>query len=159
MHAQNNESSSTVGPSQHGNTKPFIHQISTDDRDDNTDETLVKEVLRVARDDISSSPQIHLVKDEIEKIHFEDTYQTHRLNKDVDINDINIHHLMQILNHNEQHYVPITKATIRTMQQQTVNIRMQLDSGANRTVTPHRHLLHNIHTIPTLYIDGVGGTV
>ena len=113
----------------------------------------------MTRDDISSSPQIHLVREEIEKIHFEDTYQTHRLNKEVDINDIDVHHLMTILNCNEKHYTPITKATIRTMQQQTLNIRMQLDSGANRTVTPHRHLLHNITNIPQMSIDGVGGTI
>ena len=113
----------------------------------------------MTRDDISSSPQIHFVKDEIEKIHYEDTYQTHRLNKDVDINHIDVHQLMAILNHNEKHYTPITKATIRTMQQQTLNIRMQLDSGANRTVTPHRHLLHNITNIPPMSIDGVGGTI
>ena len=96
---------------------------------------------------------------EIEKIHFEDIYQTDHLNKDVDINDIDVHQLMNILDRTESHFVPITSAVIRTMQKQTLNIRMQLDSGANRSVTPHRHLLHNITKITPISIDGVGGTV
>ena len=96
---------------------------------------------------------------EIEKIHFEDIYQSDHLNKDVDINDIDVHQLMNILDRTESHFVPITSAVIRTMQKQTLNIRMQLDSGANRSVTPHRHLLHNITKITPISIDGVGGTV
>ena len=129
------------------------------DTDDDSDETLVKEILHEIRNGISPRPQIYLVRSEIEQIHFEDFYQTHHLNKEVDINDIDVHQLMNILETKESKFIPITKAVIRSMQHRPLNIRMQLDSGANRSVTPHRHLLHNITTIPTISIDGVGGTI
>ena len=66
---------------------------------------------------------------------------------------------MQIIETNESHFTPVTAATIRTMTTKAVNIRMQLDSGANRSVTPHRHLLHNITKIAPISINSVGGDI
>ena len=41
----------------------------------------------------------------------------------------------------------------------TVMMMRRLDSGANRSITPHRKLLHDIKRIAPMSIDGVGGTV
>ena len=116
-------------------------------------------VLRLIHNDVSSLQQIHIMDEEIDEIHFEDTYQMHRLNKDPDIYDIGVHQLMTIIESTEVNYKPVTKATIRAMKSQVVHIKMQLDSGANRSVTPHKNLLHNVQQIQTMSIDGVGGTV
>lgn len=34
-----------------------------------------------------------------------------------------------------------------------------MDSGANRSITPYKHLLHNLQRIPTEYVDDIGGQV
>ena len=45
------------------------------------------------------------------------------------------------------------------MKQQTLDIKIQMDSGANRSVTPFNRLLHNTQRIQPISIDGVGGTI
>ena len=128
-----------------------------DDRDD--EETLVKEVIGLVSNDNSPVLQVKIMDDEFDKIHFKDTYQTHRLNKDPDINDISVQQLISLLDSNETNYKPITSATIRAMKTKLIDIKLQFDSGANQSVTPHRKLQQNIKHIAPMSIDGVGGTV
>lgn len=116
-----------------------VNRLAEQHDDSDDEETLVKEVIRLVRNDDSPIPQVQIMDDEFEELHFEDTYQTNRLNKDPDINDISVHQLMSILETFE-----FTTATIRAMKSQVLYITLQLDSGANRSVTPHKNLLHNI---------------
>ena len=109
--------------------------------------------------DISGISQVHIVQPDIEMTHFEDTYERNRLNKEIDINNIDIHRLIAAAEIKENGYQPITQATIRRISTPTLQIRMHLDSGANRSITPHRGLLHNISTCSPIIMDGVGGDI
>ena len=111
----------------------------------------------MALNDMSIVPTINIMESDIEQIHHEDTYQENRLNRDFDINNIDIRRLMSLLEASEAHLSPLTTATIHSMAVPIHKIRVQLDSGANRSVTPTRSLLHNITSIPAMTIDGVGG--
>ena len=136
-----------------------INKLAELHDDSDGEETLATEVIRLLRDDVSSVPQVKIMDDEIEELHFEDTYQMHRLNKEPDINNISMQQLMLLLDSTAENFIPVISATIRAMKQQTLDIKIQMDSGANRSVTPFKRLLHNIQRIQPISIDGVGGTI
>lgn len=125
--------------------------------EEDVSDSMIQEAIAVARNDISRLPTIRIMESEIDQIHFEDTYQKHRLNKEVDINDIDIRRLMRLLEASENHFTPLTTATLRTMSASTQNLRVQLDSGANRSVTPNREFLYGVTPIPSMELEGVGG--
>ena len=100
-----------------------------------------------------------MVMPEVEKIHFETTYQKHRLNEEIDIQSIDIRRLMQLIDDSELKLQPLTTSVIRQMTAPKVDVRFHMDSGANRSVTPHRGLLHDIRQIPPMSMDGVGGKI
>ena len=60
---------------------------------------------------------------------------------------------------NDEKLVPMTKATIRFFTSQQISFRMHLDSGANKSITSHEELLHDIRKIAPVEVDGVGGVV
>ena len=65
---------------------------------------------------------------------------------------------MVIIESNESHYQPIGQAMIRKLTSvNTLAIKMHMDSGANRSVTPHRNLLLNITSCKPITIDRVDG--
>ena len=100
-----------------------------------------------------------IVEPDIEQQHFEDIYQEDRLNPEVGINNIDMPRLMFLITHQEKHLKPITMATIRKLSTPFTNMRIQFDSGANRSITPHLELLHDVQKIPSTPFDGVGGTI
>ena len=77
--------------------KTVINELAELHEDSDEEETLTTEVIRLLCDDVSYVPQVKIMDDEIEELHFEDTYQTHRLNKEPDINDISMQQLMLLL--------------------------------------------------------------
>ena len=79
-----------------------------------------------------------ITEPDIETQPFEDTYQENRLNKDIDINDNDIARLMMLIQQREKHNTPITKAIINQICAPRIDMRLQIDSGANRSVTPYK---------------------
>ena len=111
------------------------------------------------QNDISRPDTIHIVEPEIEEqLHYENTYDENRLSKDDDVIDIDVETIYSILSQQDQQLQPITSAIIRTLSAGH-RIRIHMDSGANRSITPHKHLLHNLRRIPVEYVDGIGGQV
>lgn len=120
---------------------------------------LTQEVLSVVQNVISRVDPIQIVHPEIEEqLHFEDTYTEKRLNKNIDVDDIDVETIYRELQHKDQQSRPITKATIRALYVNHI-IRLHMDSGANQSITRHKHILHDLKKIPKIYIDGVGGEV
>ena len=127
--------------------------------DDSCEETIGKEVVRMIRNDTVRPKLVNIVMPTVEKIHFETTYQTNRLNEEIDIHNIDIRRLMSLIDESEENMTPLTTAVIRSFQTHNIGVRIQLDSGANRSITQHRHLLHNIKPIRPISLDGVGGNI
>ena len=62
---------------------------------------------------------------------------------------------MSLIDESESHLQPLTTAVIRSLTTHILEVKIQMDSGANRSITAHRHLLHDIKPI----VDGVGGEI
>ena len=45
---------------------------------------------------------------------------------------------------------------IRRMRAMDMHIKLQCDSGANVSCTPHEHILQHVETIPDYHIGGIG---
>lgn len=133
------------------------HDPQSNPQDAEVSNEIVKDAIQMALNDMSVIPTINIVRSDIEQIHHEDTYQAYRLNKD--INNIDIRILMSLIEASETHLTPLTTAIIRNMATPIHNIRVRFDNGANRFITPHRGLLFDITQIPSMTIDGVGGTI
>ena len=109
--------------------------------------------------DISPGYTVEITEPDIEEEHFESTYQENRLNKDIDINYVDIVKLMILIDKKESHMKPINKAIINQLCAPRINMRVQMDSGANRSITPYKELLHNARKIEPFSINGINGTV
>ena len=109
---------------------------------------------------MSGLEPIHIVLPDIEEtIHHEDVYKADRLNRDIDINDIDIRGVIHLMKQRDNQLQPIPTAVIRHLSHKTMPIRFQLDSGANKSITPYKELLHDLRQIKSTPIDGVGGVV
>ena len=126
---------------------------------DYEEQTMSREVIDMYCNDISRVPQVRLAKQEIEEIHFETTYQKNRLNEEIDIHNIDMRHLMNLVEENEANYKPVTAATIRALAATAIDIRIQIDGGANRSITQHKHILHDVRKISPVVVDGIGGEI
>ena len=115
--------------------------------------SFIQEALEIAHNDISKINTVQIVEPDIEQQHFEDIYQEDRLNRDVDINDIDTHRLMFLIEQQEHLMKPITTAIIRKMSTPYTNMRVQFDSGVNRSITPHLELLHDVQKITGTHND------
>ena len=126
---------------------------------DNHDESMIQEAIQLMRNHISPGYTVEITEPDIEEEHFESTYQENRLNKDIDINDVDIAKLMVLIDKKESHMKPINKAIINQLCAPRINMRVQMDSGANRSITPYKELLHNARKIEPFSINGINGTV
>ena len=144
-------------------TSPVIRHAAVEQRhspSEYSDVTLTQEAIKTVYNDISALQPISIMQPEIETTHFEDIYAKNRLNKEIDINNINIRRLMTLVATNEQGLPSLDKATLHKIATSSkLEIRMHMDSGANRSVTPHRTLLHNITKCTPITMDGVGGGI
>jgi len=118
----------------------------------------VDDVIKTIRDDVNVSVNEVIIDDMlIEKnLHFEDIHQRDHLNEDIDINDIRIENVLrQIQQIDEERYSKIVDATyIRKMCDSTKEIRMHMDSGANRSITYDDRLLYDVRKIEPYYMHG-----
>lgn len=121
--------------------------------------SMIDEAIEHARNDISRINVVKLIELDIDQQHFEDIYKEDRLDREMDINNIDVHRLMFLITQQEKHLQPITTATIRKLSTPFTNMRIQLDSGANRSITPHLELLHVARKIDGTPFEGVGGTI
>ena len=118
----------------------------------------VDDVIKTIRDDVNVSLNEVIIEDMlIEKnLHFEDIHQRDHLNEDIDINDIRIENVLRQLQQiDEDKYSKIVDATyIRKMCDSTKEIRMHMDSGANRSITDDDRLLYDVRKIEPYYMHG-----
>ena len=118
----------------------------------------VDDVIKTIRDDINASYNDIIIDDSlIEKnLHFEDINQRDNLNEDIDINDIRVENVLrQIQQIDETKYSQIVDKTyIRKMCDSTKEIRMHMDSGANRSITDDDRLLYDVRKIEPYYMHG-----
>lgn len=122
--------------------------------------TFTQEIIEYARNGTSAVEPIHIVYPEVdEQIHHEDVFKKDRLNRNIDMNDIDINGVLHAMKHHDEKLIPMNKATIRFFTSQQISFRMHLDSGANKSITPHKKLLHDIRQIAPIEVDGVGGAV
>lgn len=122
--------------------------------------TLIQEAIEYVRNDTSRIDPIQIIYPDVEEhIHHEDLYKEDRLNEDIGINDIDIRGVIHAMKQQDNNMKPISSATIRHLTKRQLPIRMHLDSGANRSITPHKELLHDIKRIHATNIDGIGGEV
>lgn len=123
------------------------------------EESLIQEVLEYVGNDISPVQDCIYLEPDIEEDHYEDTYQENRLNKDIDINNIDMEKLMALIERKERTHNKIDEATFRKMCAPRMLMRVQMDSGANRSITPYKDILHNITKVKPFGIDGINGSV
>ena len=94
-----------------------------------------------------------------EHIHHEDVFKKDRLNKQIDINDIDINGVLHAMQKHDESLQPMNSATIRLFTSEQISFRMHLDSVANKSITPYKEILHDLRKIPTIEVEGVGGKV
>jgi len=136
-----------------------MKDITENTHDEEERRLFVEDVVKTIQDDISGSTLNDIIIDEslIEKnLHFEDIHQQDHLNKDIDINDIRIENVLrQIQQIDNEKYSKIVDATyIRKMCDSTIEIRMHMDSGANRSITDDDRLLYDVRHIEPYYMHG-----
>ena len=140
--------------------QPSKHETNGDKETAIAEQTFAQEVFEYVRNDTSKVETINIVYPEVdEHIHREDIFKKDRLNENIDINDIDIDAIIHVLQQRDEQLQPLTKATIRFFTSQQISFRMHLDSGANKSITPHKELLHHIKPITPIEVDGIGGKV
>ena len=136
-----------------------MNAIKDNTHDEDERRLFVEDVVKTIQDDVSGKTLNDIIIDEslIEKnLHFEDIHQQDHLNKDIDINDIRIENVLrQIQQIDIEKYSKIVDATyIRKMCDSTKEIRMHMDSGANRSITDDDRLLYDVRHIEPYYMHG-----
>ena len=135
-------------------------QVEQDSTSPPLNESMIREAIKVSYNDMTGINAVNIVYPDIEQqIHHEDVYQRDRLNKEIDVHDINIQGVLHLLEQKDASMQKISTAVIRQLCKRTIPVRLQIDSGANRSITPDRESLHDIKSITPVAIDGVGGKV
>lgn len=127
--------------------------------DDEKDERrlFMEDVIRTIQDDINGHHHdIYIDEPLVEKnLHFEDIHQRDRLNEDIDMEDIRVDTVRQLMKIDESKYSKLVDATyIRQMKDSSKEIRLHMDSGANRSVTDDERLLYEVRDIKPYCMQG-----
>ena len=129
---------------------------SYDGMDEEERVLFVEDVVKTIRDDIDGSLNEIIIDDSLveKNLHFEDIHQRDHLNENIDIDDIRIENVLrQIQQIDEDKFSKLVDATyIRKMCDSTKEIRMHMDSGANRSITDDDRLLYDVRNIAPYYM-------
>ena len=120
----------------------------------------VKDVIETIGNDINGGTDVNLVRSLIEHngeyCLFEDVLERDRLNEDIDLHDVRINqvmdHMMQI--DSERYNKVVDKRYIRQIKDSTMQIKMHMDGGANRSVTDDIRLLNEVRNIKPYVMSG-----
>ena len=58
---------------------------------------MTREAIRIGNNDISCAHDFNIIEHDIEEYHHEDTYQENRLNKEIDIHNIDMKMLINLV--------------------------------------------------------------
>lgn len=130
--------------------RPTAISASPPHDDDSVEPTLVEEVIDVLKNDECPLYDVHIVQPpDMHHIHLQDVLLQDRLNEDIDLQDA-IPKTAHIQDYNI--------ATVRQLQDRELHIKMHIDGGSNRSVTPALELLEGIMDIPPYHMHGTNST-
>ena len=140
--------------SSHTDDQPIPSQQHTqpDDDDESVEQDLVDEIMATLQNDECTMHEIQIMHPpDMQHIYHHDVLLQDRLNEDIDLQDAipKTAHLQ-----NETDAAALTLATVRQIKNKALNIKIHIDGGSNRSVTPSLELLDNITDIPPYHMFG-----
>ena len=138
----------------HTDDQPIPSQLHNqpDDDDESVEQDLVDEIMATLQNDECTMHEIQIMHPpDMQHIYHHDVLLQDRLNEDIDLQDAipKTAHLQ-----NETDAAALTLATVRQIKNKELNIKIHIDGGSNRSVTPSLELLDNITDIPPYHMFG-----
>ena len=117
-----------------------------DGDDDDSSTTLIDEVIDMLQNDVAKVHDVVIVPPpDMQYMLHHDILLNDRLNEDIDLQDALMKHTVTD---------DTDAAHIRQLLHQYVNIRIHIDGGSNRSVTPDLRLLEDVQDIPPYHMHG-----